>query len=73
MDVIKFETGKTYETRSPGDHGCVIKVTIQSRTPKTITTTDGKRFRPSVDRGAEEIMPWGNISMGPVITARKVA
>ena len=36
MNMIKFETGKTYRTRSPGDHDCVLDYKIISRTAKTL-------------------------------------
>lgn len=35
----KFAAGKTYTTRSICDHDCVISVTIEKRTAKTVTAT----------------------------------
>ena len=66
-----FEVGKTYSTRSIGDHNCIIRVTIARRTAKTVTTTEGKTFRPYYSRhwDAEVIRPWGNYSMSPLIHA----
>lgn len=67
--IIKFEIGKTYSTRSICDHNCIISVTIAKRTAKTITTTEGKIFRPGVYNNAECIQPWGRASMSPSIDA----
>lgn len=69
--MFKFEVGTTYSTRSLCDHDCIISVTIAKRTPKTVTTTEGKTFRPyfSEHYNAECIMPWGNHSMSPSINA----
>ena len=73
-DEMKFQVGKTYSTRSIGDHNCIISVTIEKRTDKTVTATvrgERKNFRIKLDyMGAESIMPWGRFSMAPTITAR---
>jgi signal recognition particle GTPase len=66
---MNFEPGKTYSTRSIGDHNCIISVTIAKRTAKTVTTTEGKTFRVSLYDGNEQIRPWGNYSMAPIIGA----
>lgn len=68
----RFEVGKTYQTRSIGDHNCIISATIAKRTAKTVQTTDGKTFRISVwhDESAEFIKPWGSYSMAPMLTAK---
>tara|TARA_R110002020_G_scaffold12409_11_gene45554 strand:+ start:1703 stop:2104 length:402 start_codon:yes stop_codon:yes gene_type:complete len=77
-DVLScFEVGKTYMTRSIGDHNCIIKVTVASRTKCFITTTEGKRFKVSNDSSTpynsnttthfETIRPWGSFSMCPFI------
>lgn len=70
--MIKFEAGKTYSTRSICDHDCVISVTIEKRTAKTVTATfrgEQKTFRVGEYDGAEFIKPWGSYSMAPVIRA----
>ena len=67
--MTKFEPGKTYTTRSIGDHNCIISETIASRTAKTVTTTDGKRFRLFEYDGAECFRPWGKFSMAPTLRA----
>jgi hypothetical protein len=66
---MNFEPGKTYSTRSIGDHNCIISVTIAKRTAKSVTTTEGKTFRVSVYEGNEQIRPWGRYSMAPIIGA----
>lgn len=67
---MQFEVGKTYYTRSIGDHNCIIRRTIARRTAKTIETTDGGKFRIFLDcNGAEAIRPWGRFSMAPVLSA----
>lgn len=67
--MIQFEVGKTYYTRSICDHDCVIKMTVQSRTAKTLTTSEGKRFGIKVWNDVETIMPWGRYSMAPQMGA----
>lgn len=70
--MTKFEAGKTYSTRSICDNDCVISVSIEKRTAKTITTTvhgQSKTFRIGECDGAEMIRPWGTYSMCPMITA----
>lgn len=67
----RFETGKTYQTRSVCDHDCIIAITIKKRTPKTLVTSTGDRLRikPSYCGQYETVMPWGRYSMAPCITA----
>lgn len=72
--MSKFEVGKSYRTRSIGDHDCIIEVSIVSRTEKTVTVEtkhDGRKlFRVKTwDDGIETIAPWGRYSMSPTITA----
>jgi hypothetical protein len=68
--MTKFETGRTYSTRSICDHNCIISITIAKRTAKTITTTEGKRFRVSTGwNNAESVKPWGSYSMAPIVDA----
>lgn len=69
METTKFESGKTYTGRSVCDYNCIIRVTVAKRTAKTITSTDGKTFRPYVYEGIEVIRPWGNYRMSPIIRA----
>ena len=67
--TIKFEAGRTYQTRSICDYNCKITVTVVSRTAKTIRTEKGKTFRLSIWDGAETFRPWGNHSMCPIMSA----
>ena len=71
--MVSFVPGNTYTARSVCDHNCVISTTIASRTAKTVTTSEGKRFRVSVWRDVEQFMPWGTYSMAPIMTAEKVS
>jgi hypothetical protein len=71
---MKFEVGKTYQTRSIGDHNCIISVRIVKRTAKTVTTSEGKTFRPYIDtEGREVVKPWGSYSMSPIVRADDTA
>lgn len=70
--MIKFEPGKTYQTRSIGDADCTIAATIAKRTAKTVTTTAGRTFRVSEHNGAECIKPWGSYSMAPIQRATRL-
>ena len=68
--MTNFEAGKTYTTRSICDHNCIISVTVEKRTAKTVTATvrgESKTFRVGEYEGAEFIRPWGNYSMAPMI------
>ena len=67
--MTKFETGKTYSTRSACDHDCIIRVTVVSRTEKTIKTADGKSLRVTEHDGVEHVRPWGRYSMAPIVGA----
>lgn len=67
--MSKFKIGLTYETRSACDQNCVFSVVIQSRTAKTVTTAEGKKFHIFERDGVECIKPMGNYSMAPVIKA----
>lgn len=69
--TMKFETDKTYSTRSVCDHESVISISVVSRTPKTIKTACGKTLRISEFDGCERVKPWGSYSMSPVITAKQ--
>jgi hypothetical protein len=71
-NVKTFEAGKTYTTRSVCDHDCIINVTIEKRTAKTVTAKvrgEVKSFRVAVYDGAEFIKPWGSYSMAPIVRA----
>ena len=70
--ITQFEVGKIYATRSVCDYNCIISVTVQKRTAKTVQVLlDGKSksFRVGGYDGAEYIRPWGSYSMCPIIRA----
>lgn len=67
--MSKFESGKTYTTRSICDHNCIFSITVAKRTAKTITTTEGKTLRLSVYNDQETVKPEGSYSMAPIIRA----
>jgi hypothetical protein len=67
--MTTFQAGKTYTTRSACDHDCVIRVTVASRTAKTIKTEAGKTLRIGVYQGVEFVKPWGSYSMAPIVNA----
>jgi len=72
--MIRFETGKVYRTRSPGDHDCILDYKIITRTEKTLTSFDKltnqvKTYRISVWQHVEQFYPWGRHSMCPVMSA----
>ena len=72
-NVKTFEAGKTYTTRSVCDHDCIVSVTIEKRTAKTVTAKvrgEVKSFRVAVYDGAEFIKPWGSYSMAPIVRAK---
>jgi hypothetical protein len=70
---MKFQTGKTYTTRSIGDADMVISVTVLRRTEKTIYVKGDaltkEALRVWVFNGVEQVAPWGKYSMSPVISA----
>lgn len=72
-----FQVGKSYSCRSICDYDCVWTFAVVARTAKTITTACGKTLRISAKlsgyNGAETVLPLGNYSMCPVLTADKVA
>ena len=72
----QFEVGKTYSTHSICDTNCIITIEVIARTAQTITAKmDGevKKLRivkkASEYRKAETVMPWGQYSMAPMISA----
>jgi hypothetical protein len=76
----KFETNKTYTTRSVCNHECVFTFHVVKRTAKTVTLSNdsrtdmdakGKTFRvkPTYDNVSEMFKPFGSYSMAPIIRA----
>jgi len=75
---MKFITGKTYGTRSIGDHDCIFKGTVMKRTAKTVTINCqheiAKRCKIHHDEDGDEfIFPFGRYSMAPIFRASRLA
>ena len=70
--MTKFETGKTYYTRSVGDYDTIVRVTVAKRTDKTIVTDAGDRLRINVWQDVEQVKPWGSFSMAPIVGADRL-
>lgn len=68
--MAKFESGKTYTTRSVCDSNCIVSVEVVSRTAKTIKTAEGKTMRIALYEGVEFVKPWGSYSMAPIVRAK---
>jgi len=72
-----FEINKTYSTRSICDSECVFSYIILKRTSKTVTiqSNNGEvktcriNKKLSEYKNVETILPEGNYSMAPIITA----
>lgn len=74
--MTKFQTGRTYQTRSICDYECIHSLTILARTDKTVTVqVHGKTVRRglALRDGVEQFKPFGNYSMAAVIRADKQA
>jgi hypothetical protein len=70
--MTKFETGKTYYTRSVADYDTIVRVTVAKRTDKTIVTAAGDRLRINVWNDVEQVKPWGSFSMAPIVGADRM-
>lgn len=72
--MTKFKVGKIYEGRSVCDRDCRIRVTVLSRTEKSVramTDKGEKTLRIKEYNNVEYVMPWGRYSMAPQVTAEK--
>ncbi len=72
----QFEIGNTYTMKSICNSDCVWTYKVTERTAQTITITDGKEVKKcriskkfSTYRDAETILPLGNYSMAPMLSA----
>jgi hypothetical protein len=70
--MTKFETGKTYYTRSVADYDTIVRVTVAKRTDKTIVTAAGDRLKIKVWGDVEQVKPWGSYSMAPIVGADRL-
>lgn len=75
-EMSKFEVGNKYACRSVCDHNCVWTFEVVSRTAKTIKTSCGKTLRLHAKltdyNKCETVLPLGNYSMCPILTADKL-
>lgn len=72
--MITFQTGRTYSTRSIGDHDCIHRFTILARTTKQVTIdVHGKIVRRGITvwDNVETFAPFGKYSMSATIKADK--
>jgi hypothetical protein len=70
--TTQFQVGRTYSTRSIGDHECIYSFTILKRTAKSVTVeVYGKTVRRGVYEwhGVECFKPFGTYSMCAIIHA----
>ena len=75
--MLKFEVSRTYATRSICNSECVFCYTVLKRTAATVTVVDNhgdhktcrinKKY--SEYNNAETILPEGNYSMCPILSA----
>jgi hypothetical protein len=73
---MKFEVGKTYQTRSICDHDCIYSFKVLSRTAKFLMIEEhGETYRRGVYLydGVEHCKPHGTYSMCAVISADRQA
>lgn len=75
---MKFEIGKSYQTRLATDADTFIGFRVIARTAKTIRVTPvcvgsgiyyNDRYRITERDGIEYVMPWGSFSMAPIVGA----
>lgn len=71
---MKFQTGKTYTTRSIVDSDTTISITVLRRTAKTIYVKGDALTKQALRvwnyNGVEQVAPWGKYSMSPVVSAK---
>ena len=72
--MATFEVGQTYQTSSFGDHNLIHRVTVVSRTAKTVTLAgyiEGRRKVYEYD--GNECVRAGDYSFAPIFCASEVA
>lgn len=72
--MATFEVGQTYQTSSIGDHNLIHRVTVVSRTAKTVTLAgyiEGRRRVYEYD--GDECVRAGSYSFAPIFCASEVA
>ena len=65
----KFEIGKNYNCKSACDSNCTWEYKVISRTEKTVTLNNGKRFKISNYQDQEMVYPLGRYSLAPILRA----
>jgi len=74
--LIKFEIGKEYTMRSPGDYDCVWTFEVVKRTEKSIWVNgdgkENKRLLIDICSGVECVKPFGTYSMSPSLRANSI-
>lgn len=76
---MKFEIGKSYQTRLATDADSFLTIRVVSRTAKTVRIDatgfipQNAQFRIKNINGIEAIEPWGSYSMSPLVTAEREA
>lgn len=65
-----FKAGETYTVKSICDQDCIFSITVEKRTAKTVTTSNGKTLRIFILDNIEKVKPLGSYSMAPTISAR---
>ena len=72
-EIVRFEVGNTYATRSACNHDCVFTYTVTRRTSKFIFVDKGhgqvERWGVYIWKGVEHCKPDGTYSMNPIIDA----
>lgn len=79
-EIVRFEVGTTYYTRSIGDHNCIWRFRVVRRTASSVwvagdfdTAGTVERRKVSQYDGREIFSPFGRYSMSPTVYADKVA
>lgn len=73
---LRFEVGRTYQTRSICNHDCIFEIVITKRTAKFVTVDkrgEVTRCKIHMIDGKEVIFPYGQYSMCPVFHADDIA
>ncbi len=75
-DVVKFQVGTTYCTRSAADYDTIFSFKVVKRTAKTVWLEEGygreiNKRRIYVYGDVEMVRPYGSYSMAPVIRANR--
>lgn len=71
--MVKFEVGQCYHTRLICDSNCILSYLVLKRSEKMVTLQDKfgrvRRRKIDVEKDCEYLLPEGNHSMAPVLSA----